>query len=530
MRVIVVEDEERIRDGIKGLLEMMGRDYEWAGEAENGRAGLKLIQEEHPDIVITDIRMPDMSGLEMLEKMAESGIFPKIIVLSAYSEFEYARQAMKLGVTEYLLKPVSVDEFSRAMNTMKVRIEKERSIQPETLGTLEQVMGAVLYGQLEADAALADYLQNRYGLDAEQKIAEICIYFGNDYEDKADRAEKEWKNLLNQKKDMRFCMIRADYEQVLLVLVYQFSNLQELERRIQYLMLEENVGRKPMGSVGWIVAEGLKDIKQRFELLYEYMDWNLTLGEDVLIVYPKIMQIQTEVCIYPIELENRMKMEACYGNFQQVRKIIKSFHTYFSSGKLYTPKDIKECYVRFIWAFIHITKEIDVLDYERLNQQEILDRVMGAKMFSELEETFEELLGKVNARVKDEDEITHLTVRRIKSMIHEFYQSGITLDEIALKLNLTPEYLSTQFHKETGETYSSYLKNYRINKAKELFIGTQKKQYNVECRYACRMQRRFRIRRRLWLGRSGFGGIRCAGRKGSYDLVLLGDGRTSESA
>ena len=178
MRVIVVEDEERIRDGIKGLLEMMGRDYEWAGEAENGRAGLKLIQEEHPDIVITDIRMPDMSGLEMLEKMAESGIFPKIIVLSAYSEFEYARQAMKLGVTEYLLKPVSVDEFSRAMNTMKVRIEKERSIQPETLGTLEQVMGAVLYGQLEADAALADYLQNRYGLDAEQKIAEICIYFG----------------------------------------------------------------------------------------------------------------------------------------------------------------------------------------------------------------------------------------------------------------------------------------------------------------------------------------------------------------
>lgn len=118
MRVIVVEDEERIRDGIKGLLEMMGKDYEWAGEAENGRAGLKLIQEEHPDIVITDIRMPDMSGLEMLEKMAESGIFPKIIVLSAYSEFEYARQAMKLGVTEYLLKPVSVDEFSRAMNTM----------------------------------------------------------------------------------------------------------------------------------------------------------------------------------------------------------------------------------------------------------------------------------------------------------------------------------------------------------------------------------------------------------------------------
>lgn len=64
-------------------------------------------------------------------------------------------------------------------------------------------------------------------------------------------------------------------------------------------------------------------------------------------------------------------------------------------------------------------------------------------------------------------------------MIHEFYQSGITLDEIAAKLNVTPEYLSMQFHREVGETYSSYLKNYRISKAKELLIGTQKKQYEV---------------------------------------------------
>ena len=75
--------------------------------------------------------------------------------------------------------------------------------------------------------------------------------------------------------------------------------------------------------------------------------------------------------------------------------------------------------------------------------------------------------------------MAHLTVRRIKSMIHEFYQSGITLDEIAAKLNVTPEYLSMQFHKEVGETYTSYLKNYRVNKAKELLIGTQMKQYEI---------------------------------------------------
>ena len=137
MRVVVVEDEIRIREGIQGLLEMMGADYEFAGCAENGILGLQLIQKEKPDIVITDIRMPEMSGLEMLQEMQAQGISAKIIVLSAYSEFEYARQAMRLGVTEYLLKPISVDEFSKAMNHMKTQIEKEKSVEPRSFGTLE---------------------------------------------------------------------------------------------------------------------------------------------------------------------------------------------------------------------------------------------------------------------------------------------------------------------------------------------------------------------------------------------------------
>lgn len=128
---------------------------------------------------------------------------------------------------------------------------------------------------------------------------------------------------------------------------------------------------------------------------------------------------------------------------------------------------------------INITKEIDLLDYVNLNQQEILDKIMGAMLFQELEGTVERLLEQICLEEEQEDGTAHLTVRRMKSMIHEFYQSGITLDEIALKLNVTPEYLSMQFHKEVGETYSSYMKNYRVSKAKELLVGTQMKQYEI---------------------------------------------------
>lgn len=478
MRVVVVEDEIRIREGIEGLLEMMGADYEFAGSAENGILGLQLIQRVEPDIVITDIRMPKMSGLEMLQEMQKKGILAKVIVLSAYSEFEYARQAMRLGVTEYLLKPISVDEFSQAMEHMKTQIEKEKSIEPLSFGALEQTLGAILYGQLKVDKALEEYLKAQYAIQARQSVAEVCIYLGNEYEARADKVQREWEAFLGLERDIEFCMVKADYERALLSVIYRFHDSGELARRIQRRLLQEP-DRLAAGSVGFVEAEEISLLKERFDTLYQYMDWNLTLGRDVMINYPQICYVQTEVCVYPIELENRLKAELCLGELEQARKTAREFYRYFSHGKRYTPKDIKECYIRFLWAVINITKEINLLDYENLNQQELLDKVMGAKVSQELQETVTYLLEQICPVGEQEDNTAHLTVRRMKSMIHEFYQSGITLDEIAQKLNVTPEYLSMQFHKEVGETYSSYLKNYRISKAKELLVGTQMKQYEI---------------------------------------------------
>lgn len=478
MRVVVVEDEIRIREGIQGLLEMMGADYEFAGCAENGILGLQLIQKEKPDIVITDIRMPEMSGLEMLQEMQAQGISAKIIVLSAYSEFEYARQAMRLGVTEYLLKPISVDEFSKAMNHMKTQIEKEKSVEPRSFGTLEQTLGAIVYGQLKVDEALEQFLYTQYAIQARQSIVEVCIYLGNAYEARADKVKREWESFLGLERDIEFCVVRADYEQTLLIVIYRFNDSREIARRIQRRLLQEP-GSLAAGSVGFVEAKEVGLLKEMFDTLYQYMDWNLTLGRDVMINYPKICCVQTEVCVYPIELENRLKAELCMGEVGQAKKTAGEFFRYFSSGKLYTPKDIKECYIRFLWAVINITKEINMLDYVNLNQQEILDKIMGAKTAQELEKTMEHLLEQIALVEEQEDNTDHLTVRRMKSMIHEFYQSGITLDEIAQRLNVTPEYLSMQFHKEVGETYSSYLRNYRISKAKELLVGTQMKQYEI---------------------------------------------------
>ena len=156
----------------------------------------------------------------------------------------------------------------------------------------------------------------------------------------------------------------------------------------------------------------------------------------------------------------------------------KAFHDYFQEGKVYSPKEIKECYVRFLWSVINVSKEVGNLIHKEMQQQKLLEKIMKAKMRKELMAATQTIVSFVKID-QTGNEIRNLTVKRAANMLQEFYTSGITLEEIADKLQITPEYLGTQFHKEMGVTFSTYLKQVRMSKAKELLIGTQLKLYEI---------------------------------------------------
>ena len=164
---------------------------------------------------------------------------------------------------------------------------------------------------------------------------------------------------------------------------------------------------------------------------------------------------------------------------EKVSRYVAQFHKYFLGGRIFAPKEIKECYVRFLWSLINIAKEVGSLDYQKLEQQKLLEAIMNARTRKELKAAADGLLDKLKFHQGTEDEVVHLTVKRAKSMIHEFYQTGITLNEIADKLDITPEYLGSQFHKEVGVNFSTYIRDFRISKAKELLIGTPLKLYEI---------------------------------------------------
>ena len=121
--VVIVEDEYRTREGVGKLIEKLDLGFSVAGMAENGYDGLKLIQAAEPDLVITDIQMPKMDGLQLLEQIRLDGRKTKVIILSAYSDFGYARSALSNGAFDYLLKPIKKADFADMLHRMYEHIE-----------------------------------------------------------------------------------------------------------------------------------------------------------------------------------------------------------------------------------------------------------------------------------------------------------------------------------------------------------------------------------------------------------------------
>ena len=204
MKIVIVEDEIRIREGIKKLLIKLNKEEDMiVAEAENGQEGLELIGREKPDVVITDVKMPVLDGLEMLKQAFPIVPNMKAIVLSAYSEFEYARTAMKLGVTEYLLKPIVLSEFMNAMESVRKQIENDKNKKPEEVGSLSQVFKSIINGDMISNNALKEYLFHKYEIGLDQPISLLVWYNPIGAKDNVETGIRFLKSIMMEKTEDR---------------------------------------------------------------------------------------------------------------------------------------------------------------------------------------------------------------------------------------------------------------------------------------------------------------------------------------
>ena len=124
-RIILVDDEEEVRTSIIKKIDWKSAGFQVVGDAENGQDALEKIEQLEPDVVMTDIRMPYMDGLTLIEKIRQKYPSMKILIFSGFDDFEYAKQAIKLNVTEYILKPVNVEELTEILERVKANLDDE---------------------------------------------------------------------------------------------------------------------------------------------------------------------------------------------------------------------------------------------------------------------------------------------------------------------------------------------------------------------------------------------------------------------
>lgn len=190
--ILIVDDEQLIRQGLRARIEYLGIDVDEIFEAENGLMALRL-QEEHPiDVVITDIRMPDMDGLELIQEMQKKNNQIKFVVLSGYAEFSYAETAIRLGVKAYLLKPVSNDDLKAAFDKAYKEMEQTASVRQEVQMKKRMDREKQVYQQEKALNAL--FSSQEAGAVTREQLCKLCGY-----------DEKMWAGVQNRYFIWRFC-------------------------------------------------------------------------------------------------------------------------------------------------------------------------------------------------------------------------------------------------------------------------------------------------------------------------------------
>lgn len=158
--VIVAEDEELLLDNLCKKIEKTSPDFEVIGKAQTGKQAYELIEELCPDVLITDIRMPVMDGIALLEKVRNHYPLTKCIITSGFSDFEYAKSAISLRVSDYLLKPIDPDELTEALSNIKKELLVTNLSDEETLKNSASRMTPTQLAEL-----IRDYLVENFSKD-----------------------------------------------------------------------------------------------------------------------------------------------------------------------------------------------------------------------------------------------------------------------------------------------------------------------------------------------------------------------------
>ena len=491
-RLLIVDDEAIVRRGIKKSVNWNELGIEMVAEAADGVEALSQVIENVPDIVLLDINMPKMDGLEFASIIKKQYPKIKVVIITGYHEFEYARSALRSGVDDYILKPITKEDVCAIIRAQLEKIEAERADQSAKYSIDEQsakhnMLNAILKKNQGARSDIERFCELQKW-DAEQRISFVlmrnylsdCEIWNDGQTDSL--AEFAILNIAGEVLEMRECGLafQTYKNELALLLSCPQPDITGLLNEIygnllDFLEIPVDFAISDLGN--------LKELPSLAEQAREALNCAFVLSHQNIIFFGEIKKKQDKSFAYPeqIEMELLEKMFTC--DIEESLQLIDGFFAQLAQA---TP-DVDKCKNMLLRLFLKVSNTIDSITGRTANAvenaPESFDPVLKLDEFNTLDEArdwLKTLYAETCNYVASIKSRTGQLYLKIKAYIEKNYGvSELNLKKCSEDLYLSSNYISMILKKETGKTFVDYLNEYRINKAIELLSGPENRVYEV---------------------------------------------------
>lgn len=500
IKIFLVEDEMIIRSGIKNSIEWGQEGYKFVGEASDGELAYPMILKEKPDILITDIKMPFMDGLELSRLVRKELPDIKILILSGYDEFDYAQEAIRLGVTEYLLKPISSSMLLETLRNVRKMILQEREdkellkryseeMKENTEHEKMKFFGQLISGSLSMGEAIEN--SKKYGMNLSAQVYEIILFkilfmrkkeeCGEGrisvYEEIEDMAAKTpYVHSFQRGVDGWAFLVTAEDEEQIKIKVSRFT------RKLENIMAQRE-GMEYFGGIGTPVLR-LRELRESFVEADKAFTGRFTQKQNQIVSVQELTELH--------EMDE-LNMQG-FGDIERTRSLIEKFlnngtqEEIESFAKAYlnelSAENMRSTLMRqYIIMDIYIVimsfcEKLGVADDKFNNEAEMFKDAM--QKIHSMEEIRKYIVKLLMEAIETRDMISGRRysdiIEAAKEQIEKTYMSDdISLNTVAASVGMSPSYFSSVFSREVGQTFVEYLTGTRMEKAKELLMCSSMK-------------------------------------------------------
>lgn len=463
-KIFLVDDEKVIREAIGHSIDWTKEGFEYCGDAPDGEMALPLIEKTKPDIVITDIKMPFMDGLQLSKILHDLLPEIKVIILSGHDEFEYAREAMRVKVSEYCLKPVSALDLLAILHAVSAQIDREEAEKKQLTELKNQARVNV---SLSRDNFLDALCIGSYAaVDALRKATELKIdliasyYFiliietGNALVD----------SILTKHSCLTFQKNGKET-----VFIFKGESNEELEQEAELirkqLLLEPDKIQFGIGKVKnriQGIAETYKEATKEYMLFHSEGDVHSN---------KTIHQFNRNDLIHFLK----------YGDTSKRADFSQNYASHLEEVTIRTPFYIYYFLMDFTITVVHFIKEQNNQSATILNELHQLEvQINWIREYDEIVHYMNTILQLVITFREQTNGKFGQVIQKTKDYIRDNYNDPeLSLQTIANKVNVSSSYLSHMFSQETGQTLIEYLTFTRIERAKEFLKTTNDKTYEI---------------------------------------------------